>query len=164
MHNPIMESISFDDMMNNPDILLRACNETFGTDGTQQQYYVQSTPVPASSVYLPQQQQQQPSQVQQIQTTTKVLDTLVKEIKELRTRIKKLEDTQQVQQQVQVSAIQLPPINIPVRLDITNAVAEPTSPPVTSQPVTSPAVTSPAVGQGAVRKKIEIQNKRKKTK
>ena len=156
-----MESISFDDMMNNPDILLRACNETFGTDGTQQQYYVQSTPVPASSVYLP---QQQPSQVQQIQTTTKVLDTLVKEIKELRTRIKKLEDTQQVQQQVQVSAIQLPPINIPVRLDITNAVAEPTSPPVTYQPVTSPAVTSPAVGQGAVRKKIEIQNKRKKTK
>ena len=156
-----MESISFDDMMNNPDILLRACNETFGTDGTQQQYYVQSTPVPASSVYLP---QQQPSQVQQVQTTTKVLDTLVKEIKELRSRIKKLEDTQQVQQQVQVSAIQLPPINIPVRLDITNAVAEPTSPPVTYQPVTSPAVTSPAVGQGAVRKKIEIQNKRKKTK
>ena len=151
-----MESISFDDMMNNPDILLRACNETFGTDGTQQQYYVQSTPVPASSVYLP---QQQSSQVQQIQTTTKVLDTLVKEIKELRTRIKKLEDTQQVQPQVQVSAIQLPPINIPVRLDITNAVAEPTSPPVTSQPV-----TSLAVGQGAVRKKIEIQNKRKKTK
>ena len=148
-------------MMNNPDILLRACNETFGTDGTQQQYYVQSTPVPASSVYLP---QQQPSQVQQIQTTTKVLDTLVKEIKELRSRIKKLEDTQQVQQQVQVSAIQLPPINIPVRLDINNAVLEPTSPPVTSQPVTSPAVTSPAVGQGAVRKKIEIQNKRKKTK
>ena len=162
-----MESKSFDDMMNNPDILLRACNETFGTDGTQQQYYVQSTPVHASSVYLPQQQQQQQqqsSQVQQIQTTTKVLDTLVKEIKELRTRIKKLEDTQQVQQQVQVSAIQLPPINIPVRLDITNAVVEPTSPPVTSQPVTSPAVTSPAVGQGAVRKKIEIQNKRKKTK
>ena len=159
-----MESISFDDMMNNPDILLRACNETFGTDGTQQQYYVQSTPVHASSVYLPQQQQQQPSQVQQVQTTTKVLDTLVKEIKELRSRIKKLEDTQQVQQQVQVSAIQLPPINIPVRLDITNAVAESTSPPVTSEPVTSPAVTSPAVGQGAVRKKIEIQNKRKKTK
>ena len=164
MHNPTMESISFDDMMNNPDILLRACNETFGTDGTQQQYYVQSTPVPASSVYLSQQQQQQSSQVQQIQTTTKVLDTLVKEIKELRTRIKKLEDTQQVQQQIQVSAIQLPPINIPVRLDITNAVPEPTSPPVTFQPVTSPAVTSPAVGQGAVRKKIEIQNKRKKTK
>ena len=159
-----MESISFDDMMNNPDILLRACNETFGTDGTQQQYYVQSTPVPASSVYLPQQQQQQPSQAQQVQTTTKVLDTLVKEIKELRSRIKKLEDTQQVQQQVQVSAIQLPPINIPVRLDITNAVPESTSPPVTYQPVTSPAVTSPAVGQGAVRKKIEIQNKRKKTK
>ena len=156
-----MESISFDNMMNNPDILLRACNETFGTDGTQQQYYVQSTPVPASSVYLP---QQQPSQVQQIQTTTKVLDTLVKEIKELRSRIKKLEDTQQVQQQVQVSAIQLPPINIPVRLDITNAVAEPTSPTVISEPVTSPAVTSPAVGQGTVRKKIEIQNKRKKTK
>ena len=154
-----MESISFDDMMNNPDILLRACNKTFGTDGTQQQYYVQSTPVPASSVYLPQQQQQQPSQVQQIQTTTKVLDTLVKEIKELRSRIKKLEDTQQVQQQVQVSAVQLPPINIPVRLEITNAVAEPTYP-----PVTSPAVTSPAAGQGAVRKKIEIQNKRKKTK
>ena len=154
-----MESISFDDMMNNPDILLRACNETFGTDGTQQQYYVQSTPVPASSVYLPQQQQQQSSQVQQIQTKTKVLDTLVKEIKELRTRIKKLEDTQQVQQQVQVPVIQLPSINIPVRLDITNAVPEPTSP-----PVTSPAVTSPAVGQGAVRKKIEIQNKRKETK
>ena len=158
MHNPIMESISFDDMLNNPDILLRACNETFGTNGTQQQYYVQSTPVPASSVYLPQQQQQQSLQVQQIQTKTKVLDTLVKEIKELRTRIKKLEDTQQVQQQVQVSAIQLPPIDISVRLDITNAVPEPTSP-----AVTSPAVTSPAVGQGAVRKKIEIQNKRKKT-
>ena len=129
---------------------MRACNETFGSDGAQQQYYVQSTPVPTSSVYLPQQQQQS-SQVQQIQTTTKILDTLVKEIKELRSRVKELEDTQQVQ----VSAIQLPPINIPVRLDITNTPAESTSPVDTS---------SPAVGLGIAKKKIEIQNKRKKTK
>ena len=150
MHNPIMEAISFDYMMNNPDILLRACNETFGSDGAQQQYYVQSTSVPTSYVYLPQQHQQQSSQVQQIQTTTKVLATLVKEIKELGTRVKKLEDTQQVQ----VSAIQLPPINLPVRLDITNTLPESTSPTTTS---------SPAVGQGIARKKIEIQNKRKKT-
>ena len=150
MHNPIMESISFDDMMNNPDILMRACNETFGSDGAQQQYYVQSTPVPTSSVYLPQQQQQS-SQVQHIQTTTKILDTLVKEIKELRSRVKKLEDTQQLQ----VSAIQLPPINIPVRFDITNTLPKSTSPVVTS---------FPAVGQGKAKKKIEIQNKRKKTK
>ena len=57
---------------------MRACNETFGSDSAQQQY-VQSTPVPTSCVYLPQQQQQQQSsQVQQIQTTTKILDTLVK--------------------------------------------------------------------------------------
>ena len=151
MHNPIMEAISFDDMMNNPNILIRACNETFGSDGAQQQYYVQSTPVPTSSVYLPQQQQQQSSQVQPIQRTTKFLDTLVKEIKELRSRVKKLEDTQQVQ----VSAIQLPPINIPVRLDITNTLPESTSPAITS---------SPAVGHGIARKKTEIQNKRKKTK
>ena len=150
MHNPIMESIPFDDMMSNPDILRRACNETFGCDGAQQQYYVQSTPVSVSSVYLPQQQQQS-TQVQQIQTTTKILDTLVKEIKDLRSRVKKLEDTQQVQ----VSAIELPPVNIPVRLDITNTLPESTSPVATS---------SQAAGLGIAKKKIEMQNKRKKNK
>ena len=123
-----MESILFDDMMNNPDILMRVCNETFGCDGAQQQYYVHSTPVPALSVYLPQQRQQS-SQVQQIQTTTKILDTLVKEIKQLRSRVNKLEDTQQVQ----ISALQLPPINIQVRLDITNTLPESTSPVATKQ-------------------------------
>ena len=62
-------------------------------------------------MYLP---QQQSSQVQQKQQST-VRDVLVMEINELKSRKKKLEASQQVQ----VSAIQLSPINIRVRFNIT---------------------------------------------
>ena len=105
-------------------------------------------------LYLSGEQQQQSSQVQKIQTTTKILDTLVKEIKELRSRVKKLEETQQVQ----VSAIQLPPINIPLRLDISNTLS------VSTSDSTSPVATRiPAVGLG-IAKKIAMQNEIKKNK
>ena len=43
--------INFDEMMNNPDILLKACNDVFGNDTvvTQQQYYQQ--PAQTTSTY-----------------------------------------------------------------------------------------------------------------
>ena len=42
-------SLTIDDMTNNPDLLLSAVNETFGSDTTQQ-YYTPQTP----SAYIPQ--------------------------------------------------------------------------------------------------------------
>ena len=42
-------SLTIDDMINNPDLLLSAVNETFASDTTQQ-YYTPQTP----SAYMPQ--------------------------------------------------------------------------------------------------------------
>ena len=46
-------SLTIDDMINNPDLLLSAVNETFASDTTQQ-YYTPQTP----SGYIPQPVQQ----------------------------------------------------------------------------------------------------------
>ena len=46
-------SLTIDDMINNPDLLLSAVNETFASDTTQQ-YYTPQTP----SAYMPQPVQQ----------------------------------------------------------------------------------------------------------
>ena len=59
--------INFDEMMNNPDILLKACNDIFGNDTvtTQQQYYQQQPTSPY---------QQQTSQLQQQLQRSQIVD------------------------------------------------------------------------------------------
>ena len=135
--------ISFDDMINNPDILLQACNEVFTNDTatTQQQYYQQ--PVQATSQY-----QQQTSQLQQQLHRTQIIDVLVKELNELKSKVKQLEE--EVQRQALMPSIQFPAIRMPIRLDIIN----------TDQPVTS----SPAVGLGIAKKEIQATKRKKTTK
>ena len=135
--------ISFDDMINNPDILLQACNEVFTNDTatTQQQYYQQ--PVQATSQY-----QQQTSQLQQQLQRTQIIDVLVKELNELKSKVKQLEE--EVQRQAQMPSIQFPAIRMPIRLDIIN----------TDQPATS----SPAVGLGIAKKEIQATKRKKTTK
>ena len=74
-----------DYMISNPDILMTAVNETFGTD-FQHQYYTPNTPT--NSVYMT---QSQTSQTQQ-KTRSQAIEVLVKELGELKTRVKKLEE------------------------------------------------------------------------
>ena len=102
--------ISFDEMINNQDILLRACNETFGNDGNITQPFF-----PSQSTFLAQTQPQiiQPHQKQQY-PKTQLIEVMAKEINELKNRVKSLEDSFQAQP----AGIQLPPINIPLRLDV----------------------------------------------
>ena len=75
--------INFDEMMNNPDILLKACNDVFGNDTvvTQQQYYQQ--PAQTTSTY-----QQQTSQLQQQLQRSQIVEVLVKEVNELKNQDK----------------------------------------------------------------------------
>ena len=75
--------INFDEMMNNPDILLKACNDVFGNDTvvTQQQYYQQ--PAQTTSSY-----QQQTSQLQQQLQRSQIVEVLVKEVNELKNQDK----------------------------------------------------------------------------
>ena len=100
--------INFDEMMNNPDILLKACNDVFGNDTvvTQQQYY--QHPAQTTSTY-----QQQTSQLQQQLQRSQIVEVLVKEVNELKTRIKKLEE--ESQRQAQMPSIQFPAIRMPIR-------------------------------------------------
>ena len=102
--------ISFDEMMNNQDILLRACSETFGNDGN-----ITQPLFPSQSTFLAQAQPQimQPQQKQQ-HPKSQLIEVMVKEINELKNRVKSLEDSSQAQP----AGIQLPPINIPLRLDV----------------------------------------------
>ena len=135
--------INFDEMMNNPDILLKACNDVFGNDTvvTQQQYYQQ--PAQTTSSY-----QQQTSQLQQQLQRSQIVEVLVKEVNELKTRIKKLEE--ESQRQAQMPSIQFPAIRMPIRLDINDSGL--------------PDTSSPAVGLGIAQKGIQAStNKRKKT-
>ena len=92
-------------MINNPDLLLSAVNETFASDSTQQ-YYTPQTP----SAYIPQPVQQM---LQKQQSKTLVIEVL---LKELRSRVKNLEEMSQ--QCAQQQTLQIPPIQIPIRLDI----------------------------------------------
>ena len=135
--------ISFDDMINNPDILLQACNEVFTNDTvtTQQQYYQQ--PVQVTSPY-----QQQTSHMQQQLHRTQIIDVLVKELNELKTKVKQLEE--EVQRQAQMPTIQFQAIRMPIRLDIINSEQSTTS--------------SPAVGLGIAKKEIQATNRKKTTK
>ena len=104
-----MESqFTLDNMISNPDILMTAVNETFGTD-FQHQHYTPNTPT--NSVYMT---QPQPSQMQQ-KTRSQAIEVLVKELGELKTRVKKLEEDSRQQKP---SAIEIPPIQILIRLNI----------------------------------------------
>ena len=131
--------INFDEMMNNPDILLKACNDIFGNDTvtTQQQYYQQQPTSP-----------QQTSQLQQQLQRSQIVDVLVREINKLKAKVKKLEE--ESQRQAQMPTIQFPAIRMPIRLDIIDS--------------GSPATPSPAVGLGIAQKGIQAStNKRKKS-
>ena len=131
----IMEpSLTLDDMINNPDILLSAVNETFANDMTQQ-YYTPQTP----STYIPQPVQQMP---QKQQSKTQVIEVFLKEVNELRSRVKKLEELSQQRAQHQTFEIQ--PIQIQIRLDIT----------------TNDQETSQNVGVGKATKKIKMTKKK----
>ena len=121
-------SLTLDDMINNPDILLSAVNETFANDMTQQ-YYTPQTP----STYIPQPVQQMP---QKQQSKTQVIEVFLKELNELRSRVKKLEDLSQ--QRAQQQTLEIPPIQIPIRLDI----------------MTNDQKTSQNVGVGKATKKL----------
>ena len=102
--------ISFDEMINNQDILLRACSETFGNDGNITQPFF-----PSQSTFLAQAQPQiiHPQQKQQY-PKLQLIEVMAKEINELKNRLKSLEDNFQAQP----TGIQLPPINIPLRLNV----------------------------------------------
>ena len=80
-------SLTLDDMINNPDILLSATNKKFAGDMTQQ-YCTPQTP----STYIPQNVQQMP---QKQWSKTHVIEILLKELNELRSRVKKLEEKSQ---------------------------------------------------------------------
>ena len=62
-------SLTIDDMINNPDLLLSALNETFASNMTQQ-YYTPKTP----SAYIPQPVQQM---LQKQQSKTQVIEVLL---------------------------------------------------------------------------------------
>ena len=131
--------INFDEMINNPDILLKACNDIFGnnTVTTQQQYYQQQPTSPY---------QQQTSQLQQQLQRSQIVEVLVKEVNELKTRIKKLEE--ESQRQAQMPSIQFPAIRMPIRLDIIDS--------------GSSATPSPAVGLGIAQKGIQASTNKGK--
>ena len=121
-------------MINNPDLLLSAVNETFANDMTQQ-YYMPQTP----STYTPQPVQQMP---QKQQSKTQVIEVFLKEVNELRSRVKKLEELSQ--QRAQHQTLEIPPIQIPIRLDI----------------MTNDQETSQNVGVGKATKKIKMTKKK----
>ena len=135
-----MESqFTLDNMISNPDILMTAVNETFGTD-FQHKYYTPNTPT--NSVYMTQ-PQPQPSQMQQ-KARSQAIEVLVKELGELKTRVKKLEEDSRQQKP---SAIEIPPIQIPIRLNILDA--EPQQ------------VSTPTVGLGHGSKKITLSKRKR---
>ena len=84
---------------------MTAVNETFGTD-FQQHYYT-----PTYSVYIT---QPQPAQMTQT-TRSQAIEVVVKEPCELKTRVKKLEEDSRQQKP---SAIEIPPIQITIQLNI----------------------------------------------
>ena len=137
--------ISFDEIINNQDVLLRACNETFGNDGNITQPFF-----PSQSTFLAQSQPQimQPQQKQQ-HPKSQLIEVMAKEINELKNRVKSLEDSSQAQP----TGIQLSPINIPLRLDVAEHVIP------TGQGIVIPT----GQGIGAATKNISM-TKRKKTK
>ena len=126
-------SLTIDDMINNPDLLLSAVNETFASD-TIQQYYTPQT----SSAYIPQPVRQM---LQKQQSNTQVIEVLLKELNELRSRVKNLEMSQKRAQQ---QTLEIPPIQIPIRLGIT----------------TNDQDTSQNIGIGKATKKIKMTKRK----
>ena len=102
-------SLTIDDMINIPDLLLSAVNETFASN-TKQQYYTPQTP----SAHIPQPVLQM---LQKQQSNTQVIEVLLKELNELRSRVKNLEEMSQ--QRAQQQTLEIPSIQIPIRLNIT---------------------------------------------
>ena len=127
-------SLTIDDMINNPDLLLSAVNETFASDTTQQ-YNTPQTPL----AYIPQPVQQM---LQKQQSKTQVIEVLLKELNELRSRVKNLEELSQ--QRAQQQPLEMPSIQIPIRLDIT----------------TNDQDTSQNIGVGKATKKIRITKRK----
>ena len=109
-------------------------NETFASDTTQQ-YNTPQTP----SAYIPQPVQQM---VQKQQSKTQVIVVLLKELNELRSRVKNLEELSQ--QRAQQHPLEMPSIQIPIRLDIT----------------TNDQETSQNIGVGKATKKIRITKRK----
>ena len=135
--------LTLDDMINNPDLLMTAVSETFGNDIPPQQYYAPTTP--SSSVYMTQPQPPQPQPLQQKQQTrSQAFELILRELAELRTRVKKLEEDSRQQKS---TAIEIPPIQIPIRLNILD--------------IEPQQISSPAVGLGHASKNIKL-NKRKR--
>ena len=127
-------SLTLDDMINNPDILQSAVNETFANEMTQL-YYTPQTP----SRYIPQPVQQMP---QKQKSKTQVIEIFLKELNELRSRVKKLEELSQ--QRAQQQTIEIPPIQIPIRHDIK----------------TNDQEISQNIGVGKATKKIKMSKKK----
>ena len=126
-------SLTIDDMINNPDLLLSAVNETFASNTTQQ-YYTPQTP----SAHIPQPVQQM---LQKQQSKTQVIEVLLKELNELRSRVNLEEMSQQRAQQ---QTLEIPSIQIPIRLDIT----------------TNDQDTSQNIGVGKATKKTRITKRK----
>ena len=127
-------SLTIDDMINNPDLLLSAVNETFASNTTQQ-YYTPQTP----SAYIPQPVQQM---LQKQQSKTQVKEVLLKKLNELRSRVKYLEEISQ--QRAQQQTLEIPSTQIPIRLNIT----------------TNDQYTSQNIGVGKATKKIKITKRK----
>ena len=79
---------------------------------------------------------------QKQQSKTQVIEVFLKEVNELRSRVKKLEELSQ--QRAQQQTFEIPPIQIPIRLDI----------------MTNDQETSQNVGVGKATKKIRMTKKK----
>ena len=108
------QQISFEDLLNNPDILSKATYEVIGdgTHGSQQQQQQQYT-LPTHQIYYTQPQQSQ----QQLKTGA--IETLAMEINDLKKRVKQLEEGHQKR-----TSVELPPINIPLHLSVVTSETE----------------------------------------
>ena len=132
----IMESsLTIDDMINNLNLLLSAENVTIASDTTQQCYTPQ-TP----STYIPQPVQQM---LQKQQLKTQFIEVKLKQLNELRSRVKNLEELSQ--QHAQQQTLEIPIIQIPIRLDI----------------MTNDQYTTQSIGVGKATKKIKMTKKKR---
>ena len=115
-------------MINNPDILLSAVNETFANDATVL-YATNTLNVYTSTCSADATKQQ---------SKTQVIEVFLKKLNDLRSRVKKLEELSQ--QRAQQQSLEIPPIQIPIRLDI----------------MTNDQETSQNVGVGKAAKKFRM--------
>ncbi len=147
------QQISFEDLLNNPDILSKATYEVFsdGTHGSQQQQQQQQYTVPTHQIYYT-----QPQQSQQ-QLKTEAIEILAKEINDLKKRVKQLEEGHQKR-----TSVELPPINIPLHLSVVTSETDHELQYSNTQSGLGQN-SNKRTGLGVATKKIEI-TKKKKTK